>query len=102
MISIFISLNFLVLLGIDLEEYVPGLMVAQVIINVIFLIEMIILLFIYGISYAFHTRKFIKLEFFLQIVNIIAIVNFIMSFNGNALLKTLQITVIGKLKYANI
>lgn len=79
-----------------MEEYIYEVKVIQIVINLAFLVEMVILLVIYGVLYALQSRHFMKLEFILQIVNIIALVNFFISSNEIALLKTLQITIIGK------
>lgn len=52
-VSILISLNFLVLLGLETMEFTKQFMIAQVVVNFVFLAELLVVFFSYGISYAF-------------------------------------------------
>ncbi|CAI2380053.1 unnamed protein product [Moneuplotes crassus] len=93
-VSIIISLNFVVLLGIDITDWISELMLAQIIINFVFLFELMLIFFSYGISYALYSRNYVRLELFLQIINILTLFNFGYSGEGMGLIKTLQITII--------
>mmetsp|Transcript_22401 Transcript_22401/g.19903 ORF Transcript_22401/g.19903 Transcript_22401/m.19903 type:complete len:396 (+) Transcript_22401:695-1882(+) len=92
--SIIMSLNFLLLLWVDLAKFKLEVFYIQIGINTYFLIEIIIIIYIYGFTYAFQSRHYIKLELLLQIVNIIILIKYLMTWDVIILIKTLQITII--------
>lgn len=101
--SILIIFNFVMLFGIDwMNIYGRDMDILYIIIysqsgvTFLFLAELLIMAYTYGISHAWQSRYHLRLELFIQIVNIYVVTKFSFSDKLDNELKILEISVIGK------
>lgn len=78
------------------QDLIYSWLYLQCAINLIFLLELLIMFYAYGVMYLLKVRSYAKIEMIIQIINSILIFDFLIYGHADIELKLLEVTLLGR------